>query len=255
MVYYFTGTGNSYHVARVIAEAQGERLLSVARELDNPDPLISVTPHDGERVGFVFPIHAWGPPRLVLDLIRRLRIAGKPYIFTVCTCGDEEGHATRAVQKAVAKQGLALSAAFCLIMPNNYIVSFTVDPPDLAAAKIKDADEQLVHINAVLRDRQQDVFELRPGKQPGLKSALINPLFNRFACRTGKFFAEDTCTRCGLCERICPVHTITLTDKPRWGKACTQCLGCLHRCPVQAIQYGAGTRGKARYVFPEDLPE
>jgi ferredoxin len=66
-----------------------------------------------------------------------------------------------------------------------------------------------------------------------------------------KFYADDSCTRCGKCIRICPTHNITLKEKPVWGSNCTACLGCIHRCPQKAIQNGRGTINKGRYVHPE----
>lgn len=251
MIFYFSGTGNSLHAARVIAKAQGETLISIAGELDKPEPDLIYTPGQDERVGFAFPVHAWGPPRLMLDFIRRLKIDGNPYIFSVSTCGDEEGKATKMLQKALAQRGLALASAFSLKMPNNYIAGFDVDPQTLAENKIRQAEEKLLYINSVVAGRQAGIFELETGKMAALKSYLINPLFNRFAMGTGPFFATDDCTGCGLCERICPVHTIKVETRPHWGKACTQCLACIHHCPVRAIQYGKNTANKGRYVYPE----
>jgi len=254
MIFYFSGTGNSQHAARVIASAQGETLLSIPRELDQPTPELVYPLQENETIGLVYPVHAWGPPRLVLDFVSRLKVDDHPYIFSVNTCGDEEGHATKILQKALARRGLTLASAFCLKMPNNYIAGFDVDPQELADTKIRQAEDQLTHINAVIAERKTAVFELYPGKMPGLKSHLINPLFNRFAMGTGPFFATDDCTSCGLCEQLCPVHTIKVKGKPRWSKACTQCLACIHRCPVKAIQYGKSTINKGRYVYPEKLP-
>lgn len=255
MIFCFSGTGNSQHAARVIATALGETLLPIAHELDKPAPDLYYPLREGETVGIVFPIHAWGPPRLVLDFISRLKVDGHPYIFSVSTCGDEEGNATKLLQKALVRRGLTLASAFCLKMPNNYIAGFDVDPQELATTKISQAENQLMLINAVIAERKTGVFDLCPGSLPGLKSHLINPLFNRFAMSTRPFFANDDCTSCGLCERICPVHTIKVDGKPQWGKACTQCLACIHHCPVRAIQYGKGTASKGRYVYPEKLAD
>lgn len=251
MIFYFSGTGNSKRAAKAIAAAQSEQLLPIPAELDRPEQELRYELKDGELLGLVYPVHAWGPPRLVLDFIERLAVSAQPYIFSLGTCGDEEGHSARIIKRALARKGLHLDSSFCLVMPNNYIIGFDVDPGDEAEAKLKAADEKLVKINRILAGRQSGIYELLPGSAPGLKSTLINPLFNRFALRTGSFRADDNCNGCGLCERICPVHTIKVEHKPSWGKACTQCLACIHHCPVKAIQYGKGTAGKGRYVCPE----
>lgn len=252
MVFYFSGTGNYFHAAKAIAEAQSEQLISIAKEFDRGDDLFAYTLQENELLGFVYPVYAWGPPKMVRDFIGRLKVTGsQPYTFSVCTCGDEEGHTTQVLQKELDKKGIKLNSAFSIQMPNNYILSADVDSKDMEMKKLENAEVKLEEINVVLIKRKSDVFHLNEGKMPGFKTAIVNPLFNRFARSTKKFYATDECTRCGLCEKICPVHTIKVSEKPVWGEACTQCLACINRCPVCAIQYGEATLHRSRYVHPE----
>ena len=44
-----------------------------------------------KKVGFVFPVYAWGPPEIVLRFIRRLKMTKPEYLFFVGTCGDDTG--------------------------------------------------------------------------------------------------------------------------------------------------------------------
>ncbi len=136
-------------------------------------------------------------------------------------------------------------------MPSNYIIGFDVDPKDVGTEQLKAAELLLSEINKTIGKRQKNVNLTIPGRFPALKTALINPMFNTFAVHTRSFSVDDTCTGCGICEKICPVHTIRISDtgKPVWGKACTQCLGCINRCPAHAIQYGKGTVRK-RQILP-----
>jgi len=252
MIFYFSGTGNSLYAAKNISEAQGEVLISIAKEMDKSEARIEHTLRKGELLGFVYPVYAWGPPQIVLDFIKRLKLKGAaPYSFSLCTCGDEEGRTTHILQKALKKKGLQLDSSFTIQMPNNYILGFDVDPQDIVLSKLEMAEKKLRKINTIISKRESGISLTIPGKSPALKSALINPLFKHFAQNTKKFYTTDACTKCGLCEKVCPVHSITVKDKPVWGTACTQCLACLHLCPVRAVQYGKGTLTKGRYVHPE----
>ena len=102
MIFYFSGTGNSAWVARQLAEGQNEELLSIAVEIDkNKEYKL----REGEKVGFVFPVYAWGPPEIVLRFIRRLKMTKPEYLFFVCTCGDDTGRTAQLFSSAVARKG------------------------------------------------------------------------------------------------------------------------------------------------------
>lgn len=66
------------------------------------------------------------------------------------------------------------------------------------------------------------------------------------------FFAESHCIGCGLCEKVCSVGNIRITDnRPEWLHHCEHCMACIHRCPKEAIQYGSKTKNRRRYYNPE----
>ena len=46
---------------------------------------------------------------------------------------------------------------------------------------------------------------------------------------------EDQCTQCGVCEEVCPVGAIKLTDYPAFSKSCFDCFNCIRLCPEDAI--------------------
>jgi ferredoxin len=254
MIFYFSGTGNSLHVAKGVSSAQKENLASIADEFAKPGTKIEYTFVKGELLGFVFPVYAWGPPKIVLAFIKKMEIKGEiPYTFSISTCGGNEGNTTRLIQKALSKKRLKLDSAFTLRMPGNYVIGVDVKSQDEEGELLKAAEGKMIEINDALSARNTSGYHLIRGKAPAIRTALGNPIFNALALSTRKFYATDSCNRCKLCEKICPVHTITVTDKPSWGKACTQCLACINRCPTHAIQYGKNTIDRGRYVHPDLL--
>jgi len=254
MIFYFSGTGNSFYLAKQIAVAQGEDLFSIAKEMDRSAEVLAYEMKENETLGFVFPVYAWAPPKIVMDFVRRMRVSGtEPYVFSVHSCGEEEGNTAKIMEKALSKKGLTLDAAFSVVMPSNYIVGFDVESQEVVAKKLAEAEVELVEINRLIKDSEKGVLQVIRGKSPTLKSVVANAFFNWFALNTKYFFATDQCNGCGICEKQCPVHTITVKDKgkPVWGKQCTQCFGCINTCPQKAIQYGKGTANKGRYQHPE----
>lgn len=254
MIFYFSGTGNSLHVAKTIAQRQNEELIFIPKEFEDKDNDFHYNIKKDEIMALVFPVYAWGPPEMVTIFIEKLQISGeKPYLTLILTCGQDEGETTHLVKELLEEKGLKLDSAFTLTMPNNYIIGADVDSPEEITQKLERADQKLIEINATLKNKVKGVFHTKPGTMAALKSKLVNPFFTSQARGTRKFFATDACTRCGLCVEVCPVHTITLEDKPVWGNECTRCLACLNRCPEEAIQYGKGTKNRGRYVHPDLL--
>ena len=253
MIFYFSGTGNSLQAARNIAENSGEALVSIAAASSSTAAVYEYTLKEGETIGFVYPIYAWAPPQMVLEFIERLKLSNynNNYTFAVATCGDNIGNTMKVMDKALRNKNMKLDSGFSIAMPNNYIIIGDVDPVEVAEKKLAAAETALKHINSVIAGRKKGVFEVKKGFLPFVLTSVINPLFNKNAVDTRKFFAEDSCTSCGICERVCNCRNIKVQGKPQWGNKCTQCLACLHYCPVRAIQYGKGTEKKGRYTNPK----
>ena len=252
MIFYFSGTGNSKHVAEYLATMLGERLVAIGEAVAEGN--YSYTLARGEMVGWVFPTYSWGPAPIAARFAMRVQLQGynaDTYCFMVTTCGDEVGETVQMFGKALGN--IRLNVAFSVQMPNNYILlpSFAVDSKELGRSKIEASAARINTIAHAIAHRSETI-DVVVGTWRRLKSRLIYPLFRRFAMSDKAFVANaDVCTRCGLCARVCPANNITLgcNELPKWHGNCTMCLSCIHRCPVRAIEYGKATRSKGRYFF------
>ncbi len=253
MIFYFTGTGNSLYAAQRLSHELNEPLVSIAAELNSGRSLeYNLSPN--EKVGFVYPVYAWQPPYMVMDSIKAMKINNYSgnYIFSVSTCGDEEGFTTRIFKKSLLRRGLILNSGFSLVMPNNYMIgSYNLDSEAEVEKKLAAAEGRLSEISAAIKIKQDNLFDTVIGNQAFKKSYITNFFFKKYAMNTKKFHATDNCTACGLCAAICNTNNITVEGKPAWGNICVQCFACINRCPEAAIQYGNHTQTKGRYINPK----
>ncbi len=252
MIFFFSGTGNSYFVASKIASRTGEGLAPIARLLRNAEGGYEYTLRDGEVVGFVYPIYAWAPPRIVLNFISKLRLRNynNNYMFSAATCGDDTGNSVKLLRRSLQKRGLNLDACFSVRMPNNYVFIMDVDPENLKKEKLDAAEKAIDGIYDAIKEKRTITVDHLSIRFPGLKTALVTPLFNNLGIRPRRFFSEDSCTGCGICEKVCSNQNIRVNGRPVWGNHCSQCFACLHYCPTKAVQYGRGTCKKGRYTNP-----
>ena len=98
MLFYFSATGNTLHVARGIA-SEGERLVSIEDVLRTGE--LSWHVDDG-RLGILSPTYCWTLPSLVREFLERAEFsfesgtqpasaASKPYVFLIATFGITPG--------------------------------------------------------------------------------------------------------------------------------------------------------------------
>jgi ferredoxin len=253
MIFYFSGTGNSLWVAKKLAEFQDEQILSIAELMKEKRGSFSFTLKQDEMLGFVFPIYAWAPPKIVSEFIDNLVITNinDYYTFVVCTCGDHAGQALNILSSNLQKQKIKLNSGFSVFMPNNYIIHYDLDSKELENKKLEQAKQRVDYISNFLSKKTEDIFDCYSGSFPWFRTQIFNPFFNRFYLGTKKFHIKNNCISCGLCERICPTKNIQLKNNfPIWEKNCTKCMACIHRCPVRAIQYGDKTEKRGRYFNP-----
>ena len=248
MIFYFSGTGNSRWVAGMLADLLHDELVPMAEE-SSLSATYSWKP--GEKVGFVFPVYAWAPPKLVLDFIARVKMEKPEYLYFVCTCGDDTGKTGEVFVKALKERCWDCQAGYSVTMPNTYVSlpGFDVDDPDTERMKVQHAKARVEFIADELAKKvRMASFNCHEGAVPFLKTYVIRPFFNRFLMSPEPFRATDACISCKRCEKKCPVHNIKVeAGGPCWGNHCTQCLACYHVCPVHAIRYGNRTEGKGQY--------
>lgn len=249
MILYFSGTGNS----RLVAQALAEHLQQPLRRWQDvrPDDLEKAT-----AIGFVFPIYAWGLPRVFRDwLVAQAGLPAKAWM--VATCGDDIGLTPLELRNLLRPKHCTLVAAFSVQMPNTYVAlpGFDVDAPEEQERRLRDYEQRIETIAMFLETIivEKEVQELQyldvvEGSFPWLKSRILRPLFNRWLVGDHRFRSTKACIHCRKCEKTCPMGNITMTTeiRPQWNGRCADCFACFHVCPTNAIHYGLWTKGKGQ---------
>ena len=250
MIFYFSSTGNSKHVADMIAQKTNEEVISMA-------DCVKKMRYDfklkkGERIGFVYPIYCWSLPSVVEEFVRNVSIEkyGKHYTYSVATCGVATGGADMELAKILSKKGIGLHATFSVTMVDNYTLVFNVKNASKNEAKNLRAEESIKNIVFLINNKTGGYHNHHRGVWPASKATKVMYNVSR---KTSPFKVSEDCIGCGLCAKQCPTNAISLDyGKPVWkNKKCALCLGCLHNCPVNAINYGPTTKHNGQYKYTE----
>ncbi|MGE5327943.1 MAG: EFR1 family ferrodoxin [Deltaproteobacteria bacterium] len=247
-IFYFSGTGNSFYVSKQLAEKLGDtEIISISKVKGN------AVDTSCQKIGIVFPVYAWGPPRIVTEFVKNLNLKDK-YVFSVATYGGFIGGTLVLLNNSIKEKGGKISAGFGLKQPGNYIVGYGNSRPSEEMYKkfAEKADTKLDQIAKVINNCEETKIE----KNYGFVNAITNNIYKAFTSHLKQqekgFWVNDNCNNCKICERICPVENIKETDGKRiWQGKCEQCMACIQWCPKEAIQYGKGTAKRLRYRHPE----
>ena len=121
MVLYFTGTGNSRHIAERIAHALNDTLISLNDRIKSGD----ITPLAvNGRLVLVMPTYAWRIPRIVRDHLLRTELRGARETWFVMDCGSEIGNAAKYNRALCREKGLVYMGTAQIVMPENFIAMF-----------------------------------------------------------------------------------------------------------------------------------
>jgi NAD-dependent dihydropyrimidine dehydrogenase PreA subunit len=246
-IYYFTGTGNSFVVAKRVAEQLEGDLIAIPSVVDKAS-----IQAEAETIGVVFPVYMRGVPLIVKRFVKRLGNLEGRYIFAIATCGGKSGAAINIFKKTIEKNKGNLAAGFVVRMPGNYTPMYGAIEEERQRKMFEAAEERTQYIVKYVDEGQRGVWEFGKGFSEFFLSSIVYHLVAPNIPKMDKrFYVEDTCSHCGICKKVCPVDNIDLSHgKPFWKGHCEQCLACLQWCPEAAIQFGKTTAGRMRYHNP-----
>jgi formate hydrogenlyase subunit 6/NADH:ubiquinone oxidoreductase subunit I/flavodoxin len=254
-IYYFSGSGNSFAVARDVAMKLNAVLTPIMSVIDQE----SINT-ESSIIGFVFPIYDFKPPQFMERFIQKIKNIPSKYIFAICTYGITPSKSLKHLEKTINSSGGQLSIGFAVGMPQN----------GLGSGKVTEVQKEMMFNNWKsrvdevcddIKNRKTDEIETSTlffsfFKTRIMKLFPVYLTFLNYALFKGidslAFIADEKCIGCGTCEKICSQNNIEIVNnKPVWSDQCINCFSCLNWCPNGAIKLGNVDLGIKGYHHPE----
>ena len=236
-LFYFSGTGNSLHCARMLAEKTNAELLSILTAQKSP----TIKPKG--MIGFVFPVYFMNLPVLLERFIQNTDLSTTEYIFAVAVSGGDGGDVFYWMNRLLEKKGKRLDYSQEIKLGDNSIV---IQPKADDLEKKFDALEPII-------DRIVDEVKKRTVNNQNFHKTFHSEFYS-FITRFGleklyrmndKKTDSEKCNQCGQCVRLCPADNIRLeSSKISFGDDCAECFACINWCPQRAIRFGIIDPGK-----------
>ncbi len=248
-IYYFSATGNSLYAARTIAEKLGDtEIISI------PKAIKSQIKADSERTGIIFPVYAWGLPRMVTEFAGKIKDKSR-YFFVVATCGGTPAGALGLLRNILNKNGIELNSGF--LVKEDFRLDGDNKPTvvnlwNISGIKPVSLKERISEIIDIIENKKNHKPEMS-----SLPTRILGNAFHRIALKRYKtadlnYLIDEKCDLCGICARVCPRENIRIENgRISWKQNCESCYGCYHWCPREAIHFRNGAEIKAGYHHPE----
>ena len=268
-IYYFSGTGNSLHVARELQRRlPGADLIPMVNLLDKE--IIEIR---GDSVGFVFPTYLSSVPIPVRQFLRKLNFKFDPYLFAITTRGGAPSFANINLEKILKKKGRKLDSFFILTMALNQPTG--LKPSFIPSDKNwlnRITQDEIARLESVVQNRLDAIQKIIVSKEKVSEADTSRPLTSLLMAPADyasehsntqiHYYADSECTGCGICERVCLSHKIKMIhDKPEWQNdiKCYFCYACFNFCPGQSILIknfrNSYSEKKGRYFHPKITAE
>ena len=269
-IYYYSGTGNSLHVAKELQTRLPEaRLIPILSLVEKESVTTS-----GETVGFVFPHYASSLPKIIHTFIEKLDVGSAAYLFAIATRGGTKTMAFDEIDEILKEKGRRLDSFFAITMPSGSEPLVKEYADNITEERIHRLESAMLArldaIRSIILNRETSREEDRGDIPPPPFLAPFIPLLDAispYLVRFGKmvessfdFYYDEKCTSCGICERVCLAERVQMVDGgPVWQEEvnCHGCFACLNYCPEESIQVTSKwylrshTDQNGRYHHPE----
>ncbi|MCG8570148.1 MAG: EFR1 family ferrodoxin [Spirochaetes bacterium] len=245
-IHYFTGTGNTKHAAKILADElnKSQYLVTVINIAEKDSWLKKIEPNCLQV--FLYPVYAFVYPKPMLDYIKKLPRGQNNKTAIIANHGmvsDKGGLHT-------GYEGAGPFFLKRILSKKNYSVFYTdkVGYPEnltvLAPAIDQESQKKVIqNADQLMREKASKILQEKPSFQKYsifivIVSYLLGLLYLTIGSKTiGKLFLIDNdCNSCKVCLKSCPTGAIKFfKQKPYWSLKCSGCLRCFNICPKFSI--------------------
>lgn len=245
-LFYFTGSGNTLKLARDLARSAGAfDLVKISRSMEYDH-------RDCDVVGIVYPVYCFVLPNIVEDFLGKAQFSNTAYIFGLASYGGLLASSGRRLATLLKKRGHTLNAGFAIRMPGNATTVYDVVASQKRDAMYQAERRRIPDIANSIGTRSTCGVDTTLGVLGRIASAIGPQMMKSIPSSDKAFFVDTNCNSCGICEKVCPVGNIAMSDgKPQWKHTCECCMACFHWCPKASIQGSEKTKSRGRYHHPD----
>jgi len=269
LLYYFTGTGNSWRAVKLIGKSVEEAGHSCQIRKIEPGTAPPGVSDSFDRLVLVFPVYSFAPPNIVKQFIRRIgstpeelrnRFGSAQIPTAVLTIDGGDGiRACSRSRRMLSRRGCSVFLTSRAGYGNNWRQMMNPPGPEKLPGMTAEGDQAVLSFSGKLIGNETGHYQVSRFSTlwSGLTAALFTLIGRRMLALY--FTADEDCTSCGLCARSCPVQAIRMVPAassfpahqnlhepgeeyfvPEWKQKCESCNRCINICPVGAINTSIG---------------
>ncbi len=240
-IFYFSGTGNTEIVAKLIGNALERKHNSVEyfkiEDILNNNIAIDINSYD--MVGVGHPVLGFGATGIADRFSKYMPYGNNKPAFVFKTASSHHyinQGASKTVIRNMKKNGYDVFHNSILAMACNWFLKYE----DTFIKQLYEAAEvKTQRIAEEINNKEKRILKINP-----ILSGIFRIAYYMEEHGGARYYAKnikvsDKCTKCKKCINSCPNKNISETgEKIIFGKSCVWCMRCAYICPVDAIQPG-----------------